>query len=493
MKYGLSEKQLNELLAIVTSQPEVEQLVLFGSRALGTYKEASDIDLAIKGSKVTDKTISRLKDAFEDSDLPFFVDVVDYQAIDKPKFKAHIDGKGVGLIGRGDSGWRKTTLGEIAKFLNGRAYKQKEFLSSGTPIVRIQNLTGKGNVVYSDLELPDDKYISKGDLIYAWSATFGPYIWSGEKSIFHYHIWKIICDEDQVEKLFLYYYLLAASERLKDEGNGTLFIHITKGLMESFEINLPSVTEQKAIASVLSSLDDKIDLLHRQNKTLEAMAETLFRQWFVEEAEQGWEQVALEDVTSRITDGAHASPATVEFGMPMASVKDMFQWGINTDKCRKISKDDYAELVRTDCRPLKNDILIAKDGSYLKHVFVAEEDMDVVILSSIAILRPNGKYHPLLLAIFLKMRSTIEAMENIVTGAVIPRIVLKDFRKFQLPLPPISFQEEALTQIEPIYAKCWENIRQVDALENLRDTLLPKLMSGAVRVKTESNQPPDQE
>jgi len=261
-----------------------------------------------------------------------------------------------------------------------------------------------------------------------------------------------------------------------------VFDTITRDTFKEIDVSLPPLPEQKAIAAVLSSLDDKIDLLHRQNKTLEAMAETLFRQWFVEEAEEDWDEVSLEDVTSRITDGAHKSPPTIEVGLPMASVKDMYQWGINTESCRHISQDDFVELTRADCRPLKNDILIAKDGSYLKHVFVVENDMDVVILSSIAILRPNGKYHSMLLSIFLKLQSTKERLENIVTGAVIPRIVLKDFRKFTLLLPPETIQKNALEVIKPLYEKCWGNNRQILTLEKLRDTLLPKLMSGEVRV-----------
>ncbi|MFI3191176.1 MAG: restriction endonuclease subunit S [Methylococcales bacterium] len=200
------------------------------------------------------------------------------------------------------------------------------------------------------------------------------------------------------------------------------------------------------------------------------------------EAQEDWEEVTLGDITTRITDGAHLSPSTVENGFPMASVKDMHQWGINIESCRKISESDFNELVRNDCRPLKNDIIIAKDGSYLKHVFVAENDLDVVILSSIAILRPNEKYHPLLLATFLKMSSTREDLENIVTGAVIPRIVLKDFRKFTIILPPKDVQEKALNIIEPIYLKCWRNVAQIQTLETIRDNLLPKLMSGEVRV-----------
>lgn len=283
---------------------------------------------------------------------------------------------------------------------------------------------------------------------------------------------------------------------------------LNKANLLAIPIYLPvSDGEQKAITAVLASLDDKIDLLHRQNKILEALAQTLFRHWFIEfqfpnatgeaykdsggkmvdsdigEIPQGWSVVTLEDVTQRITDGAHSSPPSIEAGFPMASVKDMHQWGINLETCRHISEKHYRELVQNDCRPLENDILIAKDGSYLKHVFVVPRDLNVVLLSSIAILRPNKHYNPLLLTCFLKLESTRQEMENIVTGAVIPRIVLKDFRKFQLVLPPIRLQERALSVIEPIYRKCWSNTDQIRTLERLRDTLLPKLMSGEVRVR----------
>jgi len=293
----------------------------------------------------------------------------------------------------------------------------------------------------------------------------------------------IIPKSSVVDSDFLYYLTRDLYETLTTlGGDGTAVPILNKSDFENIEVTIPRSPEQKAIAAVLSSIDDKVDLLHRQNKTLEAMAETLFRRLCVDEAGDEWSELDLAAVTTRITDGAHASPETVELGRPMASVKDMHQWGINLLTCRQIAEADYEELVRADCRPLQGDILIAKDGSYLKHVFLVEADMDVVILSSIAILRPNGKYHPLLLTTFLKLKSTRDRLGNIVTGAVIPRIVLKDFRKFPLLVPPNSLQKMAVEQIEPLYGKCWENNRQIDTLEKLRDTLLPKLMSGEVRV-----------
>ncbi|MDC4350200.1 restriction endonuclease subunit S [Acinetobacter baumannii] len=290
---------------------------------------------------------------------------------------------------------------------------------------------------------------------------------------------------DKLDNKFLKYWFQSeyGQYELDSRASGTTVFGIKASVLKKVPLPVPPLPEQKAIASVLSSLDDKIDLLHRQNKTLEAMAETLFRQWFIEEAKEDWEEVTLADVCTRITDGSHSSPASVEEGFPMASVKDMYDWGINQSTCRKISKADYEALVQADCKALQGDILIAKDGSYLKHVFLLEESLDVVLLSSIAMLRPNGRYNPMLLTLFLKLDSTHELMQNIVTGAVIPRIVLKDFRKFPVQLPPEDLQEKAAKIIKPIFEKCWENNRQIQTLENLRDMLLPKLMNGEVRVQ----------
>ena len=297
-------------------------------------------------------------------------------------------------------------------------------------------------------------------------------------------------DKSLLDPKYLYIWLSSSigKQKLDEVTIGSTQAALTISGLKTIEIELPPLPEQKAIASVLSSLDDKIDLLHRQNKTLEAMAETLFRQWFIEEAKEDWEELTLADVCNRITDGSHSSPASVETGYPMASVKDMYDWGINQSTCRKISKEDYDALVQADCKALQGDILIAKDGSYLKHVFLLEESLDVVLLSSIAMLRPNGQYHPMLLTLFLKLDSTHELMQNIVTGAVIPRIVLKDFRKFPIQLPPKELQDKAVEIVTPIFQKCWENNRQIQTLENLRDTLLPKLMGGEVRVQYQTEE-----
>jgi type I restriction enzyme S subunit len=404
------------------------------------------------------------------------------------------------------SEWKECSLGNVITIRNGYAFKSQHFVDFGIPVIKIKNVK-PNKIILDDLSFVPDEiavqnqkyYIRPDEILITMSGNRSdgsPDSWVGKaakfkhkgKFLLNQRVSAISPNPHQADVDFLAYKLSSWETQLElinhaNSSGGQA--NISPDTIKNLQFTLPPLPEQRAIASVLSSLDDKIDLLHRQNKTLEAMAETLFRQWFVEEASEDWEEGTLADVTTRITDGSHASPATTESGRPMASVKDMRDWEIDESTCRRISEADYTELVRTDCRPLANDILIAKDGSYLKHVFLLKEDIDIVVLSSIAILRPNLRYDPVLLTIFLKLPFTKVAMENIVTGAVIPRIVLKDFRKFPIQIPPRVIQDQATGMIRPLYMKCWQNIRQICTLEKLRDTLLPKLMSGEVRVQYE--------
>ncbi|TVL96862.1 MAG: hypothetical protein CV087_23170 [Candidatus Brocadia sp. WS118] len=171
-------------------------------------------------------------------------------------------------------GWRVSKLKEVCKVINGRAYKNDEFKMSGTPIVRIQNLTGKGSIVYSDLKLDEDKYINAGDLIYAWSATFGPYIWRGSKSIYHYHIWKLNCFNHQT-KFYLYFYLKRISENVKNQGTGSIFTHITKELMEKQEMVYPSLPILELSYNIFNAVDNKIKVNIDQIKNLTKLRDAL--------------------------------------------------------------------------------------------------------------------------------------------------------------------------------------------------------------------------
>ena len=159
-----------------------------------------------------------------------------------------------------DGEWEEKKLGDIAEFINGKAYKQEELLSKGKyRVLRVGNFFTNNEWYYSDLELEDDKYCENGDLLYAWSASFGPHIWTEEKVIYHYHIWKVK-NKMGLNRKFLFNLLDYETFKMKSQSlNGFALMHITKGTIENWQSHIPkSEKEQQKIAECLSSLDELI-------------------------------------------------------------------------------------------------------------------------------------------------------------------------------------------------------------------------------------------
>lgn len=181
--------------------------------------------------------------------------------------------------------WKEYQIQDVCRLINGRAYSNDEMLEHGKyKIVRVGNLSGGNSTwFYSDLELPADKYCHNGDLLFAWACTFGPHIWKEDNTIFHYHIWKIVEDKDVVDRRFFYYYLKYATGGFLGALNGSVMVHITKSSMEKMNIRIPkNLEDQHRIASILSSLDRKIELNNKINADLEEMAQAIFKNWFVD-------------------------------------------------------------------------------------------------------------------------------------------------------------------------------------------------------------------
>lgn len=165
--------------------------------------------------------------------------------------------------------WSRKPLAAVATFYNGRAYKQEELLERGRyRVLRVGNFFTSNVWYYSDLELEEAKYCDRGDLLYAWSASFGPRIWNGERTIYHYHIWKVV-QRPEVDKAFLYVTLESETARMKAQSaNGLGILHITKGMIERWEVAFPELTEQLRVSACLSSADT---LIAAQAERLDAL------------------------------------------------------------------------------------------------------------------------------------------------------------------------------------------------------------------------------
>jgi len=183
--------------------------------------------------------------------------------------------------------------------------------------------------------------------------------------------------------------------------------------------------------------------------------------------------VKLNQLCIKITDGSHYSPTGITDGIPMLSVKDMLDNKFSYGDCKYISKKDYIDLVKSDCKPLLNDVLIAKDGSYLKHVFVIKEEIDQAVLSSIGILRPNTKkIVPEYLKYYLQTNSVKETVaKKYVSGSALPRIILKNFGEIDVIYKDIKVQQKIASVLSALDSKIELNNHINIELEAMAKTL----------------------
>lgn len=284
---------------------------------------------------------------------------------------------------------------------------------------------------------------------------------------------------------FLFYMMKYYIPHLLKKESGTVFGSVNRNDINGLEVNIPEDAQvQKKIARYLEMIDDKIELNNAINNNLQQQIQTLFADWILTNRQSATE-VALSEVCIKVTDGSHFSPKDDPASyIPMLSVKDMREFDFDFTSCKHICEEDYEKMVANDCVPQVNDILVAKDGSYLKEIFICNEQRKIAILSSIAIFRPDTTIiHPEILLAFFKSPHVLrEVRDNYVSGSALPRIVLKDFKKLTFALPNMDVQN----QIAPLFASVREqiavNVAENKYLAQLRDTLLSKLMSGEISV-----------
>ena len=302
-----------------------------------------------------------------------------------------------------------------------------------------------------------------------------------------------------IDGKFLFYLLDAyyRSNVTNTVVSGSAQPQITITNLKKLKIAYPPLPEQKAIASVLSSLDDKIDLLHRQNKTLEAMAETLFRQWFIEEAKEDWEEVPLSEVAVIQNGYAFSSRDYVEKTTDEYEVLKMGH--IDKNSTLKLNpKRDYVPR-----KPeLKKFVLNYND------IVMPMTDMkdNVVILGVPALVDASDKYvlNQRVARIYLKEDSKLSStyylflqlkdpdfiarLQSTANSGVQVNLSTQAIKDCPIVIPSVEKQAEHKKDIANFYDRLSNNRKKIQILEKLRDTLLPKLMSGEVRVQYQTEE-----
>ncbi len=384
--------------------------------------------------------------------------------------------------------WVETTLGtfvdsisETYRFADG----EKVIFLNTSDIFKNSILTNQMQLA-SSLPGQAKKRIKKGDFLFSEirpaNGRFALIDFDAEKYVVSTKLMVLRCRHG-LDENFLRIYLTAKHQieylQMLAEARSGTFPQITFDHISTMEVHIPPLPEQKAIAGVLSSLDDKINLLHRQNKTLEALAETLFRQWFIEEAEDNWEEVELRDYVVTNVDTAGKNDLTGE-------IRYLDTGSLTEGIIASYQPYQFADAPSRARRRVKhNDILISTVRPNQKHYGLMRfPDDDIIVSTGFCVITAQD-ISPYFLYTLLTSDDMTEYLHMIAEASTsaYPSLKPGDIEKLTFSKPP----ESKLLEFHNISGEHWKKIeknhQQIQTLEKLRDTLLPKLMSGEVRVE----------
>lgn len=379
------------------------------------------------------------------------------------------------------SEWKNTKLEEVLTFGNG---KVKPKNNGAIPIYGGNGILGFGNKSNYDGET-----IIIGRVgAYCGSVYYeNKPIWVSDNAL-------SAKPKGKNNAKFLYYFLKQID--LNQWAGGSSHPLVTQTLLNSLEFSICiNPNTQASIASILSCLDDKIDLLHRQNATLEKMAETLFRQWFVErrpepvegEAKDEWKEIKLGRIVDIINGVSYNSDDLNPSKTAMVTLKnfdrnggfrmDGFKEYIGKYKKQHILKEGDLVVAQTDITQeagvIGNPVMVIGNPKYDTLVF----SMDLV-----KVISKDENYSNEFLYLLMKSRAFKEHCLGYSNGSTVLHLSKKAIPEYEMKLPSKNFINDFSIKIKPLVQKQYRNQTQIRTLTALRDTLLPKLMSGEIRV-----------
>lgn len=396
--------------------------------------------------------------------------------------------------------WSVVAQSSVATFYNGRAYKITEWEEHGTPVIRLQNLTGTGkDYYYSNLKLPDHQYVNKGDLLYMWSATFGVHIWNGSKAIYHYHIWKIELEKSKLDKQYMYYHLDNLTERMKGQSNGSTMLHITKGGMEKQNMVLPPLFEQKKIARILTTIDKKLENIEQKIAATQQLKKGLMQKLFsegaglpiqdadgnitwqphteFEESElgripNGWEVKKLDDVADFFNGKAHEG--SVDESGDYIIVNSKF---VSTEgRVKKFTGEQLCSLEIGDLSLVMSDI---PKGKALGKCYRIKENNKYTLNQRIGGVRAT-KIDDVFLFYYLNRNPYYLKFDD---GVSQTNLRLSEVINCPIPLPSRNEQKRIANILLKIDEKIKHILIEKEEIFSLKKGLMQKLLTGQWRVK----------
>lgn len=461
----LDRKQLALVKQILNQHIPNKEVWAYGSRVNWKASQVADLDIAVHNSTLSE--ISNLKESFEESELLISVDVMDWEEIPED-FKKNIRNKYI-VLQKGNGipeGWKEVKLEDIATVDWGNTNLTiKSFKEDGKFLgVRAAGCDGKINHYEHEVGVT---------VVSAIGSNCGRVFFPKEKFTAIKNTITVTPLRKKINPSFLFYTMI--KNNLPKRGSGQPFI--TKGDVNKYQINIPPLPEQKAIAEVLSSLDDKIDLLQHQNKTLEDMAQALFRKWFVEDADEKWEEKPLDKIADYLNGLACQKypPKNQTDKLPVLKIRELTN-GITNQSDWASSQVDKQYVINL------GDVVFSWSGSLIVRIW----NGDKAVLNQHLFKVTSKEYPKWFFYLWTKhhMQKFLAIAKSKAT--TMGHIKRDDLTNSYALIPPKKTLDDMDAKVSPLFEQLIVNYQSIRTLEAQRDNLLPKLMSGDTKIYKEN-------
>jgi type I restriction enzyme S subunit len=401
--------------------------------------------------------------------------------------------------------WEGQPLYPLAEWINGMAFRDFNFTPKGRPVVKIAEIKNgiSKQTKFTDQQYNDVYLLKKGDMLFCWSGqpqtSIDVFWWNGPEGWLNQHIFKVIPKIEN--KLFFFYllkYLKPNFVQIAINKQTTGLGHVTKGDLARFIVKLPTDKEQCAIASVLSSLDGKIELLRHQNKTLEFTAQTIFKEWFVKfnlpgttgkmvdselgEIPEGWRVGHLTEVFDFMEGPGIRNWQYTASGRRFINIRLIQDGDININASNFISEEE-AETTYKHFHLQEKDMVVSTSGTLGRCAIVRKEHLPLMLNTSVIRFRPIDRISYGFMYQYLNSNIFKNELESLASGSVQLNFGPVHLKQIEMLIPSKDVLQKFAEAVNPLYQKICFNLSQVQTLATLRDTLLPKMMKGEVRVK----------
>ena len=397
--------------------------------------------------------------------------------------------------------------GDIQTGPFGSQLHKSDYVSSGIPSIMPANITedivstdGIARITSKDAQRLNRYLVREGDIVYSRRGDVERRAYIGPKEdgwLCGTGCLRVRPGSNGLLSKYVFYYLGHPDVKawIVRHAIGATMANLNTKILSSLPISVPSLREQQAIAHILGAFDDKIDLNRRMNQTLESMARAIFKSWFVDfddcaefqdselgKIPKGWKMKPIREVVKALFDGPHATPKKAESGAVFLGIKNLTGTGLDLNTIRWIAEKDWPRWTKR-VTPQAGDIVFTYEAT-LGYFAIVPPGLRCCLGRRLALVRPrldlNNRHFIFHTFIGPAFQQLLDERKN--PGATVDRILLKDFPSYPIVYP----SSDMLGKFESYATSVWDKIHTASAenatLTKLRDTLLPKLISGELRV-----------